>query len=37
MCQTVDGVWGKGGEPFEGWAFEGGGESFTENGIVGCI
>jgi len=28
---------GKGGEPFKGRAFEGGGKSFTEKDVVGCI
>jgi len=35
--KIVDGVWGKGSEPFKGRTFEGGGKSVTEEGIVGCI
>ena len=35
--QGVNRVWGKGGEPFKGRAFEGGRKNFTENDIMGCI
>jgi len=35
--KIVDGVCGKGSEPFEGRTFEEGGKSFTEDGIVGLI
>jgi len=35
--KIVDGVWGKGSEPFKGRTIEDGGKSFTEDDIVGCI
>jgi len=35
--KTVNGVWGEGGEPFKGRAFEGGGKSLAKDGIVRCI
>jgi len=35
--EAVDGVWGKGGKPFEGRAFEGGKKSLAENSIMGSV
>ena len=35
--EIVDGVWGKGSEPFQGKTFEGGRKRFIEDDIVGCI
>jgi len=35
--KIVDGVWGKARDPVKGRTFEGGGKSFTEDDIVGCI
>ena len=35
--ETVDGVGWKGCEPFEGKAFEGGGEGFAKDRVLGCV
>ena len=35
--KIVNGVWREGSEPFKGRAFEGGGKSFVEDDIMGCI
>jgi len=35
--KTVNGVWWEGSEPFKGRTFEGGGKSFAEDDVVGCI
>ena len=35
--EAVDGVWWKGGKPFEGGAFKGGREGLAENGIVRSV
>jgi len=35
--EKVNAVWRKGSEPFKGGTFEGGGKSFAEDDIVGCI
>jgi len=35
--KIVDRVWWEVSEPFKGRTFEGGGKSFAEDGIVGCI
>jgi len=35
--EVIDGVWRKGGKPFEGRAFKGGREGLAENGIVRSV
>jgi len=35
--EAINGVWGKGGKPFEGRALEGGRKGFAKNGIMGGV